>query len=340
MKFEIGNVEFSRVGPPVVIAEACDNHLGNMDCARQMCDLAKKAGAHIIKFQHHLPDEEMLKDAPMSSNFDEPLYDFLQKYALTLENHEELMKHCEKIGIQYLCTPFSAKAAHELNDIGVAGFKIGSGEMLDFPTLGVIASFGKPMILSSGMSTVDEIDKCYNFMKGQKIPFALLNCVSEYPANYDDLNLHFIGEMKRRYDDIVIGHSDHTSDLFTSFGAVACGARIIEKHVIIDKSSPGPDQSVSINFSELHELTDGVHKIFQASGKNKEIHYKEKEIRKWAYRSLVYLNELNVGHTITVEDIWGKRPGTGILSHRMNEFVGKKLKVRVDKNQILEESHF
>lgn len=143
----IDNVAIGDGKKTFIIAEGCDNHMGNMETAREMCRLAKLAGADCIKFQHHLPDEEMLKDVPMSSNFDIPLYDFLKQHALTLDQHVELMNYCKEIGIIYLCTPFSLKAAYELNEIGVPAFKIGSGEMTDIPTLQKISQLGKPMIV-------------------------------------------------------------------------------------------------------------------------------------------------------------------------------------------------
>ena len=133
MKITIGKARIGAGHPTYVIAEGCDNHLGDVDVAKEMASRAKLAGADAIKFQHHLPDEEMLPDVPMSSNFDMPLYEFLKKYALTLEQHAEIKTYCESIGLQYLCTPFSWKAAQELKELGVDAFKIGSGEMTDIP---------------------------------------------------------------------------------------------------------------------------------------------------------------------------------------------------------------
>ena len=134
-------LDFSSHDKCIIIAEACDNHMGCMETAIEMCNQAKLAGADIIKFQHHLADEEMLEDSPMSDNFDEPLYDFLKKNALSLDDHKTLKKHCESIDITYLCTPFSYKAACELNEIGVDFFKIGSGEFLDLPYVKKICEF-------------------------------------------------------------------------------------------------------------------------------------------------------------------------------------------------------
>ena len=145
-EFKIADREIGQGHPVYVIAEGCDNHMGNMEVAKEMCRQAKLAGADCIKFQHHLPDEEMLKEVPMSSNFDMPLYDFLKLHALTLDQHVELLSYCKEIGIQYLCTPFSLKAAYELNEIGVDAFKIGSGEMTDIPSLTEIAKLGLSLI--------------------------------------------------------------------------------------------------------------------------------------------------------------------------------------------------
>lgn len=335
----IGNKEIG--GKDVfIIAEGCDNHMGNMDAAKEMCRLAKLAGCDCIKFQHHLPDEEMLPDVPMSANFDIPLYDFLKLHALTLDQHIELKKYCEEIGIIYLCTPFSLKAAYELNEIGVEAFKIGSGEMTDIPTIRKIAELGKPMIVSTGMCTLDEIANTYDALKESGIEFALTNCLSEYPPKYEDVNLGVIKKMQERFPAAVIGHSDHTPDLYTCFAAVAMGAKIIEKHVILSKQTPGPDQSVSIDFRDLYELVDGVRKISMAMGSEKKVNKEEEAIRSWAFRSIVTNTAIAAGEIITAEKIWSKRPGTGIPSSKMDEIIGKRAKHDIEANVLLKYSDF
>ena len=332
------NINKKNIGlgnPDYIIAEACDNHMGSLDAAKEMCRQAKLAGCDCIKFQHHLPDEEMLPDVPMTSNFDIPLYEFLKRYALTLDQHKELMDFCDEIGIQYLCTPFSLKAAQELNELGVAAFKIGSGEMDDIPMLKAIAKMGKPMIVSTGMATMDEIKRTYDVLADEGIEFALMNCLSEYPPCYEDVNLGVIEQMQSEFPKAVIGHSDHTPDLYTSFAAVAKGAKIIEKHVILDKRTPGPDQSVSIDFFELRQLVDGIRKVEAALGSEKKVHSSEKGIREWAHRSVVSLVDIPVGATITQEMIWSKRPGTGIPSYRMDEVIGKVAKREIKANTLV-----
>lgn len=334
-KISIGNVMFGDGYKTFIIAEACDNHMGNLETAKEMCRQAKLAGADCIKFQHHLPDEEMLKDVPMSSNFDIPLYDFLKLHALTLDQHIELMKYCRKIGIEYLCTPFSLKAAYELNDIGVGAFKIGSGEMTDIPTLQAIAKMGKPMIISTGMSTMDEIARTYDAMCETGVPFALMNCLSEYPPKYEDVNLNVIGKLKEAFPKAIIGHSDHTPDLYTCYAAVALGADIIEKHVILNKQTLGPDQTVSIDFQDLYKLVDGIRKVELASGDEKVIHKNEKDIREWAFRSIVSTVQIRKGEVITQDMVWSKRPGTGIPSYKMQEVIGKKAIKDIEKNTLI-----
>lgn len=332
---EIHNKAIGDGKPVYVIAEGCDNHMGNLDVAKEMALRAKLAGADCIKFQHHLPDEEMLPEVPMSSNFEIPLYEFLKLHALKLEQHIQLKEYCDQIGITYLCTPFSYKAAWELNDAGIAyAFKIGSGEMTDIPSLLKIAEFGKPMIISSGMCTLEELDRTYHALYG-KVPLAFTNCLSEYPPVYEDVNLGVLQKMRERYSDVVIGHSDHTPDLYTSYAAVALGARIIEKHVILDKMISGPDQTVSIDFDDLHALVDGVHKIEKSLGNEKKVNRRETAIREWAFRSIVSTREIKHGEMIEEDMIWSKRPGTGIPSYKMPEIIGRKAKRDIPRNVLL-----
>ncbi len=331
----IGNRSIGPGHSVFIVAEACDNHLGDVSVAKEMVRLAKLAGADAIKFQHHLPDEEMLPDVPMSENFNEPLYEFLKKHALRIRDHAVLKEYCEDCGIMYLCTPFSYKAALELNELKVEAFKIGSGEMTDIPSLQKIARLGKPMLLSTGMSTLDEIDETVQALKREKVDLALLNCVSEYPPVYEDINLGVIRTLQQRYPGVVIGHSDHTPDLYTSFAAVALGASIIEKHVTIDKLQPGPDQAVSIDMTELHDLVGGIRKIEKALGSEKRVHGRERPIREWAFRSVVSLVDIKAGQKIAGEMVWTKRPGTGIPSKRMHEVIGKTAKVNIPANTLI-----
>lgn len=334
IRINIAGKYVGKQNPCFIIAEGCDNHLGNMDTAKEMVRQAKACGADAIKFQHHLPDEEMLKDdVPMSGNFNIPLYDFLKLYALTLSQHRALKAYCDEIGIIYLCTPFSKQAALEIQDL-VPAFKIGSGELTDIPTLRIIAGLGKPIILSSGMSVIEEIDETINILKPINQQLMLMNCTSEYPPKYEDINLGLINKLEERYN-IPIGHSDHTPDIYTCFGAVAMGAKLIEKHLILDRRQPGPDQSVSIEPYELYQMVHGIRKIEAAMGSEKSIHELEKPIRAWALRSVVSLVDISSGTEITPEMIWTKRPGTGIPARNMEELIGKRTVRDIPKDRLI-----
>ena len=331
----VGGKVLRRDGPVFIVAEGCDNHLGSVDVAREMIRQAKLAGADAIKFQHHLPDEEMLPDVPMSANFDEPLYKFLQKHALTLAQHRELKAYCGDVGIHYMCTPFSYRAAEELFSIGVDVFKIGSGEMTDIPSLVRMSQMGLPLIISTGMSTLDEIRGTCDALRAAGTRFALMNCVSEYPPAYEDLNLRVITRLLNEFPEVVIGHSDHSPDLYTSYAAVTLGARIIEKHVILDKRQPGPDQSVSIDMRDLAALVDGIRKVEAALGDVRAVHPREQPIREWALRSVVAVTPIRSGEVIREEMLWTKRPGTGVPAKDLPRFIGRRAVVDIRANTLM-----
>ena len=321
---------------PKVIAEIADAHYGSLERAKRMAFLAKEAGCDYAKFQHHLPEFEMLRDIPMSANMREPLYDFLKKNALTIEEHVALRDHCNSIGIEYLCTPFSREAALELETyVSPNLYKIGSGELTDLPTLGIVAGFKKPMIVSTGMSDVSEIDETYNFLVDKVPQLVLMNCTSAYPPKASDIFLSFIPIMKDRYPKAIIGHSDHMPSIHTSLGAVALGSMLVEKHVTIDSTLEGPDDSVSITFDEMAKLVKGVKEIFDGLNSDKRLLESEIPIQQWARRSLVYLRDLPAGSILSKDDIWGKRPGTGVPAKFYEQVVGKTLKIAVKKDTLL-----
>lgn len=231
------------------------------------------------------------------------------------------------------------KAAEQLYKIGCRDFKIGSGEMTDIPTLLKIAKFARNMIISTGMSTLSEIERTYNSLKKTKSKISLMHCVSEYPTNYEDLNLNFINVLKKKFKNVKVGHSDHTSDIHSSVAAVAVGAEIIEKHVTIDKRFKGPDKDVSISFNEFRNMIRQIRNIEKSLGSKKIIHPKEKEIRKWAFRSIVSIVEIDKGEKIKENMIWSKRPGTGIPSHLMSKVIGKYSTKKIKANELIKWSY-
>lgn len=316
------------------IAEGCDNHLGSFDMARGLVDAAVYAGADAIKFQHHLPDEEMLEDTPLSDNMEESLFDFLKRNSLSLEDHFKLKEYCDRVGITYLCTPFSLKAAREVKDI-VPFFKIGSGEFQDRWYIDGLSEIGKPVIFSSGMASWEEIIENIEYLKTKFEKFAVLNCLSEYPPIYEDLNLGVIKKLRGEFPDLIIGHSDHTPSIESSLAAVVLGAQIIEKHLTFSKFVPGPDKSVSIDPEQFRELVKFSRNIEKSLGDEKKIQEREVQIRNWAYRSIVLNRDFKKGEIIKLEDLKTKRPGIGIPSKNYKSIIGKSINKDISANSIL-----
>ena len=323
---------------PFVIVEACVNHQGNFSLAKKMILYSKKVGADCIKFQHHIVSEEMLeKNIPKSSNFTKPLSQVIEDTNFDLKQHVMLKKYCEKVGIEYLCTPFSIKAAEELNSINVKAFKTGSGELTNYPFIDFIARLGKPMIVSTGMSNPNEIHDTVKIIRKYKTPFALTHCVSAYPCPYNIMNLDYIKELSNKYK-VPIGLSDHTPSIYNALGAVSLGASIIEKHFTFNKKLKGPDHKSSIDKGELKQLILGVHANYLARGKKKTIHMEEKEILNWARESVVTTKKILKGDKLTKNNIATKRPTPKKGQIPANKFfivLGKKAKKNFPSNKIL-----
>lgn len=328
------------IGPghkPYIIAEAADAHMGSMDYAKALVRMAASCGADAIKFQHHLPDEEMLPDSgPMADNLpEEGLYQWLKTHAFTLDQHREIKKFCVQEGITYLCTPFSWKAAQEINDL-VPAFKIGSGEAQDFPTLERIAKLGKPMIVSTGMCSMEEVHELSYRLGLMCSQYVLMHCVSEYPPSMIDLNLQAITRMASELC-AHVGYSSHWMGTTDAVMAMALGACVIEKHITLSSFVDGPDAGVSIAEPRLRALCRAASYAPLMLECKKEIHKAEKPVRAWAYRSLVIVKPLKAGEPITQDHIWSKRPGTGIPAKRMPEYIGRIAKVDIPANTMLKE---
>lgn len=320
---------------PVVVAEACDNHFGSLDRALRMVDAAAEAGAQVVKFQHHIPDAEMLPDVPLSAQFDEPLYAFLRRVALSIDDHERIMRRAVERGITYLCTPFSIDAARELAALGIREFKVGSGELRDLWFLEQLAKMADHLVLSTGMCSFDEIDETVAALE-PKARLTLLNCTSAYPTRHGDVSLRTIVRLRNAYPELWVGHSDHTPDNYTCFGAVAMGARLVEKHFTLDRGLGGPDASVSIEPGELEDLVRGVRAVWEASQTDKELRDDERPVRAWAYRSVVTAEAVPCGTRLEPEHIRTKRPGTGIPSARYREVLGRTAARDIPENHLLD----
>jgi sialic acid synthase SpsE len=359
MNLKIGNITLGDDAPVLVIPEGCDNHHGSLNQAKELASAAKEAGARIIKFQLHLPDEEMDREGmaiTSSKMFKQwgDLYGFIEKNLLSVEDHAKLIAFCKKIDIQYFCTPFSAKAAHILKEIGGdEAYKIGSGETDDLPMIEEVAKLGKPMIISTGMTTLEEIDMTVETVKKYNTPLSLMHCISSYPPQSEnDLHLGVIAELKRRYD-ILLGFSDHTppqgitsvtgeliSEEQIVWSAIAQGARYIEKHFTLDRNASDADSRFSHDGKTLKRLINSVETAGRALDAKKEIYDCERDVLIWAKRSLFARVDMAKGTTIERSMLISKRPGTGIRSKEYSKIIGKKIKNEVKKNKMLKLNGF
>jgi len=323
--------------PPYIIAEACINHQGDPALARRMVHIAHAMGCDAVKFQLHVLDDEMLREAPRSENFEEPLYETLDKTNLSLDVHRELMALCAGLGIQYLCTPFSKASADLLEEMGVEVYKTGSGELTNIPFLTGIAAKGKPMIISTGMATVDEIAETVAAVKAVGTPFVLTHCVSAYPCPYNRVNLGNIPKYRELFG-VPVGLSDHSRGVYTSLGAVALGACVIEKHFTLDRMMPGPDHTSSLEPYELGELVKGCRAVHEAGGSDRAIFPEEREIVSWARESVVSVRDIPAGAVITADMVSVKRPGPGdgaIAAKFLGQVIGKTARVAVTADRQL-----
>lgn len=331
----LGSREVGDGCPPYIIAEACINHQGDPDLAKKMVYVAHAMGCDAIKFQLHVLDDEMLREAPQSANFEQPLYDTLDQTNLSLETHKELMSLCGELGIDYMCTPFSRASADILNEMGLPFFKTGSGELTNIPFQRHIARIKKPVIVSTGMSLTEEIQETVDAVKAEGAPLILTHCVSAYPAPYNIINLGNIPKMRQMFD-VPVGLSDHSIGIYTSLGAVALGACVIEKHFTLDRNMEGPDHESSLEPYELGELVKGCRAVFEASGERREIFGPEQEIVAWARESVVSITDIPKGTILTEKHISVKRPspqGDVIPANRFDDVIGKTAAVDIESDR-------
>jgi len=316
------------------VAEAGINHNGDFEKAKQLIDAAAECGADAVKFQTHLAEKEMVKSEITADYVGEPIFDLIKRVELNKADHKNLINHAKERGILFLSTPFSREAVDLLEELGVLAFKVGSGEMTNLPLVEYIADKGKPMIVSTGMSTIAEIKETVNLLKRKKAEFALLHCTSTYPTAYEDVNLGFMKKLEKAFS-VPVGLSDHSVGIYTALGAVALGACIIEKHFTISRNWPGPDQKASIEPQELAELVRGVRAIEKALGSSKKVLEAEKRIQAFARESVVALADIKKGSTIERSMIWTKRPGTGIPAKEFNKVLGKKTRIDIKKGELI-----
>jgi len=313
--------------PPLVVAEVGINHNGEFERAKSLVDAAVDSGADVVKFQTHFTENEMIhSDITPGKISSESLFSIIKRCELTADEQMTLKDYAEQRGIIFLSTPFSVEAADFLAKIGVSAFKIGSGEVTNYPFVQHVAKKGKPIILSTGMSTMEEIRPAVNSIRDAGVPLALLQCTSTYPSDYKHVKLGAIATLRREFD-VPVGLSDHSIGIYTALGAVALGACILEKHFTVDRNWPGPDQKLSLEPNEFGELVKGARAIFEARGSEKTILKEEKPVIAFARASVVSLRDIKEGELLTEANIWVKRPGTGeIPAKDLPRVLGKQAK--------------
>ncbi|PLT35481.1 N-acetylneuraminate synthase family protein [Bacillus sp. V5-8f] len=326
-QFNIGKRTVGEEYPPLVIAEIGINHGGSLKVAKEMVDSAKRAGAEIIKHQTHIIEDEMSMDAKkvIPGNADKSIYEIMSEAALNEEDEYELKKYVESLDMIYLSTPFSRAAADRLNKWGVSAYKIGSGECNNYPLIKHIASFGKPIILSTGMNNIESVKKAVKIIESYHVPYALLHTTNLYPTPPELVRLAAMMELKENFPNAVIGLSDHTINNNACLAATALGASILERHFTDSKNRKGPDIVNSMDSEEMAELIKGAYEIFRMRGGKKEAAKEEKVTSDFAFATVVAIKEIKKGDLLTESNIWVKRPGTGeIKAEYYESILGKR----------------
>lgn len=342
MKNKTINIQGRLIGrdySPFVIAEIGINHEGSFEKAKKMVEDAYKSGAECVKFQCHIIEDEMIPNNVIPGNAKESIWKIMERCSLSEKEEIKLKKYVEKLGMIYLCTPFSRAAADRLERMNVSAYKIGSGECNNYPLLEYVASFKKPIILSTGMNDLKSIGKSVNILEEAKIEYALLHCTSLYPTPYKKVRLNALLDIKKAFPNAILGLSDHSIGNYTCFAAIPFGASILEKHFTSNKKWEGPDISISIDPDELRELIMGSEAVHQALGGDKTILKDEKPTIDFAYACVVTIKDIKKGEYFTKDNIWVKRPGTGEMkAEEYCSVLGKKAKKNIGKNVQLKQT--
>ncbi|USK59571.1 N-acetylneuraminate synthase family protein [Peribacillus asahii] len=336
--FSIGNRKVGGNYPPLVIAEIGINHEGSLKVAKEMVDAAKSAGAEVIKHQTHVVEDEMSKEAKkvIPGNTDVSIYEVMERCALNEEDEIALKEYVEQQGMIYLSTPFSRAAAYRLERMGVLAYKIGSGECNNYPLIELVASFGKPMIVSTGMNNIESIKKTVNILEKYNVPYALLHCTNLYPTPPNLVRLGGMQEMQKEFPKAVIGLSDHTVNNNAAIAATALGASILERHFTDSKDRKGPDILCSMDPTDLKQLIEGSIEVAKMRGGKKEAAKEEQVTIDFAFATVVTTDDLKAGDILTSDNIWVKRPGIGeIKAEDYHKLLGKKLKKDIAKDEHL-----
>jgi N,N'-diacetyllegionaminate synthase len=325
-----------------VIAEAGVNHNGDLDLAKKLVDAAAEAGADAVKFQTFSADRLVTRKAPKAeyqkrrTDASESQYDMLKKLELSEAAQRELQARCQERGILFLSTPFDEQSADFLERLGVPAFKIPSGEITNAPFLAHVARKGRPMIVSTGMSTLEEVKDAVDTIRtAGNPPLVLLHCVSNYPADPRDVNLRAMSTLAQAFG-VPVGYSDHTLGVAVGIAAMALGACVLEKHLTMDRSLPGPDHCASLEPRELMTLVcDGRNVELSLGNGIKMPTSAERELAAVARKSLVAARDLRAGTILQADMLVARRPGCGLPPSMLSHIVGKRTGRHIREDELL-----
>jgi len=324
--------------PPLVIAEIGINHGGDLVVAKEMVRLAAAAGCEMIKHQTHILEDEMTEEAKsiFPPNADVSIWEVMERCALSLDEEVELKRYTESLGLIWISTPFSRAAADFLEELDVPAYKIGSGEADNLPLIRHIARKGKPVILSTGMQTIESLRASVQILEDAGIDYALLECTNLYPSPAEIVSLRGVTELREAFPNALVGFSDHSIGPEMALASVALGACILERHYTDSRYRKGPDISCSMDPAELRFLIDRSKEIWIAANNPKQRSAAEEDVYRFARASIVADRDLSAGCTIGEADIWARRPGTGeIPGYMFDQVVGKKIMKSIQRGEQL-----
>ncbi len=325
--------------PVLIIAEVGSVHDGSLGNAKKLIDLAKECGADIVKFQTHIAEAETLRNAPQPPYFKgEPRYEYFERTGFSLEQWKELKAHCDSIGIEFLSSPFSIEAVKLLEEVGVKRHKIPSGEVTNIPLLKEVAATKKQVLLSSGMSSWEELNEAVATIREVHNDIVVMQCTSEYPCPPDHVGLNVLGDMRERYK-LPVGFSDHTITNYAAFAAVALGMNVIEKHLTFSRKMYGSDAPHSLLPEEFTDLVNGIRSLeaVLAAPVDKTDPERYAGMKKIFEKSVVSVVAIPAGTKITAEMLAVKKPGSGIPARRLGEVIGKTAKRDIPADSLLAE---
>ena len=323
-----------------IIAEIGQAHEGSLGLALSYIDALAEAGVDAIKFQVHIATAESSEFEPFRIKFsqqDKTRFDYWKRMEFSLEEWKLLKQRCDEKGVEFLASPFSNAAVELLEELGVKRYKIGSGEVSNFLLLEKIAKTGKPVIISSGMSSYDELDQSVKFLRKKKTEFSILQCTTAYPSKPEEYGLNIISKLKERYG-VLVGYSDHSARIETCIAATALGAEILEFHAVFNRRSFGPDATSSLEIDEVKQLVLAVKNIERAleNPVNKSDNSRFKELKDIFEKSLAVNKNLPAGHILTFKDLEAKKPkGYGIDASQFEQVIGKEVKTGMTQWEFL-----